>query len=138
MMTMTPALLLQNEVESAAGAAIGTTMMIVMLAMMAVFIAGFWKVFVKAGQPGWAVLIPIYNAYILMKIAGKPGWWILLFMIPLVNFAILVLVSIEVAKSFGKSAAFGVVLLFLLGGIGYLILGFGNCRYLGRAAAATA
>ena len=139
-MTMTPALLLQNEVGDAAGAAvigIGSTMMIMMLVMMAVIIVGFWKVFVKAGQPGWAVLIPIYNAYILLQIAGKPGWWILLFMIPLVNIVIAVLVAIEVAKCFGQSAAFGVVLLFLLGGIGYLILGFGNYRYVGPAAAAT-
>ena len=57
-----------------------------------------WKVFTKAGQPGWAVLIPIYNAYILLKIAGRPGWWILLFMIPFVNIIIAALVAIDVAK----------------------------------------
>lgn len=125
-------LLLQEDLGPAAGAAligIGSTMMLVVLAMMVVAIIGIWKVFVKAGQPGWAVLIPIYNAYILLKIAGKPGWWLLLFLIPMVNMVIGILVAIDVAKAFGQSPVFGVVLLFLLAGIGYLVLGFGNYRY---------
>jgi hypothetical protein len=137
-MTMIPALLLQGDTGGAGAGglfAIGGAMMIVMLAMMVVFIIGVWKVFVKAGQPGWAVLIPFYNAYILLKIAGRPGWWIVLFLIPLVNIAIAVIVAIDLAKAFGQSAVFGVVLLFLLGGIGYLILGFGNYRYVGPATA---
>lgn len=101
-------------------------------------IVGMWKMFVKAGQPGWAVLIPIYNAYVLLKIVGRPGWWLLLFFVPLVNIILALIVSIDVAKSFGQSAIFGVILVFLLGGIGYLILGFGNYRYLGPAGATAA
>jgi hypothetical protein len=132
---MIPGLLLQTEVGTAGGTLVGSTMMIVMLAIVALFIVGLWRVFVKAGQPGWAVLIPIYNAYILLKIAGRPGWWLLLFMIPLVNIVIAALVAIDIAKCFGQSAAFGLILLFLLGGIGYLMLGFGNYRYVGTAAA---
>lgn len=131
-MTMFPALLLQDQTGGAVGGAlIGSTMMLVILAIAVVVIVGMWKVFAKAGQPGWACLIPIYNLYILLKIAGKPGWWILLFCIPLVNLVVSILVAIEVAKAFGQSAAWGVILLFLLGGIGYLILGFGNYRYIG-------
>jgi hypothetical protein len=110
-------------------------MFLVLIAVAVVFIIGYWKVFVKAGQPGWAVLIPFYNAYILLKIAGRPGWWLLLFLIPLVNIVIALLVAIDIAKSFGQSPVFGVVLLFLLSGIGYLVLGFGNYRYIGPAAA---
>jgi hypothetical protein len=135
-MAMVPGLLLQTEGGATAGALVGSTIMIVMLAIMALFIIAMWRVFAKAGQPGWAVLIPIYNLYILLKIAGKPGWWILLCMIPLVNIVIIALVSIAVAKAFGQSAAFGVILLFLLCGIGYLMLGFGSSRYVGTAAAA--
>jgi hypothetical protein len=137
-MTMIPALLLQsdNSTPVAGGLlAMGGAMMIVMLVIVAVFIIGVWKVFVKAGQPAWAVLIPFYNFYILLKVAGRPGWWIVLFLIPLVNIAIGVIVAIDLAKAFGQSAVFGVVLLFLLGGIGYLILGFGNYSYQGPAAA---
>jgi len=131
------ALLLQNDAAGNALAkglfAMGSTMMIVFLVIAVVVIIGFWKVFVKAGQPGWASIIPIYNAYILLKIAGRPGWWLLLFLIPLVNIVIALLVAMDVAKAFGQSAVFGVVLLFLLGGIGYLVLGFGNYRYVGPA-----
>ena len=112
----------------------GGIMTIVILAILVVFIIGCWKVFVKAGQPGWAVLIPFYNLYILLKIVGRPAWWIVLFLIPLVNLVVSILVAIDLAKAFGQSALFGVVLLFLLGGIGYLILGFGNYRYVGPAA----
>ena len=126
-------LLLQQD--SAAGGLMavlfGSTMLMVILAMVAVAIIGMWKVFVKAGQPGWAILIPIYNLYILLQIAGRPGWWLILYFVPLANIIVAVIVAMDVAKAFGQSAAFGIILLFLLSGIGYLILGFGSARYLG-------
>lgn len=143
-MRLIPALLLQDDsgASTLAIAGASTGLMIFFLAVAVVFIVGLWKVFTKAGQPGWAVLVPIYNLYILLKIAGRPAWWILLYMIPFVNFVIAIMVAIDIAKAFGQSAAWGVVLLFLLSGIGYLILGFGNYRYVGgggqAAAAATA
>jgi hypothetical protein len=98
------------------------------LAIIVLVIASFWKVFTKAGQPGWAAIVPIYNAYILLKIAGRPGWWLLLYFIPLVNLVIAILVSIDVAKAFGKGGGFGVGLLFL-SFIFYPILGFGDAAY---------
>lgn len=99
-------------------------------------IAGVWKTFVKAGYPGWAALIPIYNFYILLKIAGKPAWWLLLMFVPLVNLVIAFMVAIAVAKSFGKGTGFGIGLT-LIGFIFYPILGFGDAVYQ-REAAATA
>ena len=133
-MSRIPALLLQND-GAVAGALIGSSlMMIIMLAVIGVAIAGLWKVFVKAGHPGWAVLVPIYNLLILLKIAGKPAWWIVLFVIPLANIIVGALVAIEIAKAFGQSAGWGIVMLFLLGGIGYLMLGFGNYQYQGGRA----
>ncbi|MGA2182456.1 MAG: DUF5684 domain-containing protein [Bryobacteraceae bacterium] len=141
-MTTIPAFLLQEDATTplspaatGALAGLGIGMFLVMMAVAVVFIIGYWKVFVKAGQPGWAILIPIYNIYILLKVAGRPGWWVLLFLIPFVNIVIMLLVAIDVAKSFGQSAVFGVVLLFLLSGIGYLVLGFGKYKYIGPAAA---
>ena len=92
------------------------------LAVGVIVLIGCWKVFAKAGQPGWAVLIPIYNAYIVLKIAGRPGWWLLLFLVPVVNIAIGIIVAVDVAKAFGQSAMFGFFLLFLFGAIGYLIV----------------
>jgi hypothetical protein len=87
-----------------------------------------WKAFAKAGQPGWAVLIPIYNIYVMCKIAGRPGWWVLLFLVPLVNLVILFIVNIDIAKRFNKGAGFGVGLA-LLGSIFWPILGFGSATY---------
>lgn len=100
-------------------------------AILVLLIVGLWKLFVKAGHPGWACLIPIYNIYIMLKIAGRPGWWLLLLFIPLVNVVINVIIAIDIAKAFGESGVFGFFLNFLLGGIGYVILGFGNYQYLG-------
>src|ERR1700734_963890 len=90
-------------------------------------IAGIWKVFTKAGKPGWAAIIPIYNLIVLLQIAGKPWWGIFLFLIPLVNLVMAILVGIAVAKSFGRGEAFGVGLA-LLGFIFYPILGFGDAQ----------
>ena len=127
--------LLQNDNGAGVlGALFGSAMMLVWLAIIVVVIAGGWKVFTKAGQPGWAIIVPIFNIYILLKIVGRPAWWLVLYLIPIVNFVVALIVAIDLAKSFGQSAAFGVVLLFLLAAIGFLILGFGSAKYLGPSA----
>ena len=99
-------------------------------AIIVAIIAGFWKVFTKAGKPGWAAIIPIYNIIVLLEIAGKPLWWILLFLIPIVNLIMAILVGIAVARNFGKSDGFGIGLA-LLSFIFYPILGFGSAQYQG-------
>lgn len=109
-------------------ALIGLFVFAVEIAILVAIIAGFWKVFVKAGKPGWAAIVPIYNVIVLLEIAGKPLWWIILFLIPIVNIVMVVLVGIAVAKKFGKSDAFGIGL-GLLGFIFYPILGFGDAQY---------
>ena len=101
---------------------------IVGLLIVIVVLAGMWKAFAKAGQPGWACIIPFYNAYVLCKIAGRPGWWFLLMFIPMVNLVIIIIVSIDVAKRFGQGAGFGIGLA-LLGFIFWPILGFGSAQY---------
>ncbi|MGA1840987.1 MAG: DUF5684 domain-containing protein [bacterium] len=83
------------------------------LSIIVISIVGLWITFIKAGEPGWACIIPIYNIYILVKIAGRPGWWILLFFIPFVNIVIDIIVNIDIAYNFGKSAGFGIGLFFL-------------------------
>ena len=98
------------------------------LAIIVLVIVAMWKVFVKAGEPGWAAIIPIYNIIVLLRVAGKPWWWVFLFIIPLVNIIIGILVSIDVAKNFGQTALFGIGLMFL-GFIFYPILAFGDARY---------
>ena len=127
--------LLQNNANGVLGSLFGGVMLLVWLAIFVVVVAAGWKVFEKAGQPGWAIIIPIFNIYIMLKIVGRPAWWLVLYFIPVVNIVIAVIIAMDMAKSFGQSAAFGIVLLFLLCGIGYLILAFGSARYIGPAAA---
>lgn len=106
------------------------TLMIFWLAIVVVMIAAMWKVFEKAGQPGWAAIIPIYNLYIMTKIAGKPGWWVLMFLIPFVNLIFAIWLYNMISKSFGKDEGFTAGLV-LLGIIFWPILGFGAAKYLG-------
>lgn len=104
--------------------------MIYLVFIVLVLVAG-WKMFVKAKQPGWAIIIPIYNIYIILKIVGRPGWWVILYFIPLVNIIIHLIVSLDLAKSFNRSSAFGIFFLWLFSVIGYLVLGFGKSAYQG-------
>lgn len=93
-----------------------------------------WKIYTKAGKPGWAVLIPFYNLYVLLKIIKRPSWWIILFLIPYVNIAMSLVVSIDLALSFGRTSVFGIFGLFFFSFIGYPILGFGGDKYTGPTA----
>jgi hypothetical protein len=111
--------------------------LIVGLLIGLLMIVAMWKVFTKAGQPGWACIIPIYNLYIWCKIVGRPWWWIILMLIPFVNIIVGIILCIDMAKSFGKGAGFGIGLA-LLGVIFLPILGFGSAQYQGAPAAKTA
>ena len=101
---------------------------LIQLIIIVLMIASLWKVFDKAGQPGWAAIIPIYNCYILLKVASKPGWWLILIFIPLVNIVISFIVCLAVAEKFGKGAGFAIGL-FFLAFIFYPILAFGDAQY---------
>jgi hypothetical protein len=103
---------------------------VIYLVVVAVGIAGMWKTFTKAGQPGWACIVPIYNLFVLVEISGRPILWFFLMLIPCVNVVIAIIVLIDVAARFGKSAGFGVGL-FFLGFIFFPILGFGDAQYQG-------
>ncbi|MFD7659347.1 DUF5684 domain-containing protein [Actinosynnema sp. NPDC059797] len=109
--------------------------LIIALVIGVFMIAVLWKVFTKAGQPGWAAIIPFYNIYVQLKIVGRPGWWLVLLLVPVVNIVVSVIIAIDLAKSFGKSAGFGVVGLWLFGIVGYPILAFGSATYRGPSAA---
>lgn len=97
-------------------------------------IIGMWKIFEKAGKPGWASIIPIYNIIVLLEIVGKPVWWIILFLIPCVNIIFGIWTINLLSKSFGQGEGFTVGLI-LLGFIFYPLLGFGNYQYIGPAGA---
>lgn len=117
-----------DAMGGAAAGGIGGVFMLVWLAIFVLMLVSVWKVFTKAGQPGWASLIPIYNAYIFLKIAGKPGWWLILLLIPVVNLVIMILALAALSSAFGKGGGFTVGLLFLPI-VFYPILAFGNAQY---------
>jgi len=100
------------------------------LAIMILMIASLWTIFSKAGKPGWACIVPIYNLIVLLQIVGKPWWWLLLMLIPIVNIVILILVYHKLSLSFGKGAGFTVGLI-LLSVIFLPMLAFGGAKYVG-------
>lgn len=102
------------------------------LILVVVMIAAQWKIYEKAGFPGWSAIVPIYNIYILTKIIGKPAWWIALLLIPGVNIVFLIWMVNLLSKSFGKTEGFTVGLIFL-GIVFYPILAFGDSKYQGPA-----
>ena len=112
-------------------AILGGSLGLVGLVLALVVIAGLWKVFVKAGKPGWASLVPIYNLIVLLEIVGRPLWWIALFLCtgPIGW----ILVSLDLAKVFGKEIGFAIGLI-LLPVIFVPMLGFSDARYVGPVA----
>ena len=105
---------------------------LIWLLVVVLVIVSMWKVFVKAGQPGWAAIVPIYNAYVFLKIAGKPGWWLIMLFIPVLNLVFGIMALAAFAKKFGKGGGFVVGLIFLPV-VFYPILAFGDAQYSAEA-----
>lgn len=116
---------------SDAGSALGV-LINVLLAI--VLIAAGWVIFAKAGRPGWAAIIPIYNTLVMLSIVGRPWWWLLLMLVPLLNIIIGIIVLNDLSSSFGHGMGFTLGLIFLAP-IFFLILAFGSSEYRGAAAA---
>jgi hypothetical protein len=124
--------LLQQDDSSAIGfAACGCIVYLILILVLVIPpIIGMWKTFVKANQPGWAAIVPIYNIYVICELVGRPWWWLLLCFIPCVGWVVGIMLCIDLAKSFGKGTGFGVGLA-LLPQVFMCILGFGSAKYLG-------
>jgi hypothetical protein len=119
------------DAAAAAGALAGSCVFgLIFLAIAVLFIASFWKIFDKAGEPGWAAIVPIYNIIVLCRVAGKPEWWVLLFFIPVVNIVISIMVWAALCERFGKDGGF-VIGIILLPYIFLPILAFGDAQYQG-------
>lgn len=101
---------------------------IIYLAIIVLLIVANWKIYEKAGKPGWASIIPIYNIIVLLEIVKKPLWWIVLLLIPVVNIVIAIILINALAKSFGKSTGFAVGMI-LLSFVFYPMLAFSDATY---------
>jgi Family of unknown function (DUF5684) len=137
-----PLLLAQSDVPTdysggsgggAVAAVMGGVGGLIGLLVALIIVAGLWKIFTKAGQPGWAAIVPIYNMIVLTKIVGKPMWLAVLLILPCTFFIGWILVSLALAKSFGKEIGFAIGLMFA-SLIFVPILGFGSAEYKGPAA----
>ena len=109
---------------------IGLLMLVVQLIVAVMTIMVMWSLYERAGQPGWASLVPIYNLIILLKIAGRPVWWMLLMFIPIINLGVYFMICMDLAAAFNKSIGFAAGL-FFLGFIFFPILAFGEADYVG-------
>lgn len=129
---------LSPEEAGAVGLMFGLIFLVIILPLVVLMIVSMWKVFEKAGKPGWAAIVPFYNGYVLAEVGGKPGWWGLVSIggiipfigipIAIVAFVLNILISIGITKNFGKDDAFA-LLLILVPFVGYPILGFGKAHY---------
>ena len=119
---------LANSAVAGAAAGMALGMMVFLLAIGVFLIICHWKIYEKAGEPGWACLVPIYNFIILLKIVNKPWWWFLLMIIPFVNLILIIIILNRLSKSFGKGAGFTVGLIFV-SIVFYPILAFDKSTY---------
>ncbi|MCM1498529.1 MAG: DUF5684 domain-containing protein [Clostridium sp.] len=104
--------------------------LIVALVICVLLIVACWRIYAKAGEPGWASLVPFYSNYVLFKIAFGNGWLFLLMFVPIVNIVVSIMLIFKLAKAFGQGVGFGFGLLFL-SPIFLLILAFGSSEYEG-------
>ncbi len=108
------------------------SLIILLFAATILIIIAKWRVFEKAGQPGWASIIPYFNFFIMLKIVNKPLWWIFWLFVPGANVVVGIWVTNLLAKSFGKNEGFTLGLI-ILPFIFYPVLGFGNASFQGKA-----
>lgn len=114
---------------SAASAAASLPITLLSVVLGVLTIIALWKIFTKAGEHGWAAIVPLYNAYVEFRVAGFNPWLFLLLLIPIVNVVMVILVAVRIGTAFGKSLVWSIFLLILLPVIGLLILGFGSATY---------
>ncbi len=119
---------MDDSVFSLAGLLLGLVLSLAGLAIGVLLVAGTWKMFAKAGQPGWGIFVPIYNCLLMVRIVGMPDWTLLLFLIPGISLVFHIIVSLELAKRFRQTTAFAVGLI-LLPAIFWAVLGFGGASY---------
>ncbi len=106
----------------------GTGFFVLYLVLFILYCVAAWRIFERAGKPGWGIFIPIFNLYLLCKISGRPGWMVIFFFIPLVNVVMGLIIALDIARAFSKGPGFGLGL-FFLSFIFVPILGFGSAKY---------
>ena len=134
---LTPVLAQASDNTAALGAlaAFGFAFILFLVAVAVVTIVGMWKAFEKAGQPGWATIVPFYNLVVLFRLGGQSGWFALAILLNLIPFigglawlGIIIWNHVNISKRFGHGVGFALGLAFLAP-IFWIILGFGSSKY---------
>lgn len=123
---------MSDSAANAAAAGVAIVYSLVVIAIAVVIVVAMWKLFVKAGKPGWGAIVPFYNTYCLFDMSFGNGWLFLLLLVPCVNVVMQIIMYVKLAKAFGMGGGFAVGLIFLP----YIflpILGFGDAEYIGPA-----
>jgi hypothetical protein len=132
LLTLLAATTITTTTTTTSSASSGTMMVVwgIYFLVIIIALASLWKLFVKAGKPGWASIVPIYNIVVELEIVGRPAWWVALMFVPFVNLIIAIIVLFDLAKAFGKGSGYAVFMLFLPF-IAYPMLAFGDAKYVG-------
>lgn len=116
------------QTTTSEGGSFPAGLILVYLVLAILMLVSMWKVFQKAGKPGWAAIVPFYNTWVLLQIVGKPTWWFFLYFVPFVNVVVAILVYVELAKCFGRGVGFAILAIFLPF-IAFPMLAFGKDQY---------
>ncbi|MGC3994908.1 MAG: DUF5684 domain-containing protein [Propionicimonas sp.] len=120
---------MRPDSDSAAQALLSLPVILVSIVIGLITLIALWKLFTKAGEHGWAAIIPFYDVYVQFRVAGFNPWLFLLLLVPLVNVILLIVVQYRIGIAFGKSPLWSIFLMVILPTIGLLILGFGSATY---------
>jgi len=117
-----------NAADAQLSAGSVASLSLIYLVLIILIATGIWRMFEKAGKPGWAALVPLYREWNMVQMTGKSLWWFFLLFVPLVNFVIIVRLYIEVARAFGKRGSYALMMVFFPF-VAFPTLGFGAARY---------
>lgn len=117
------------QASSSSSSGLNIFFILACLVLVVVMLGGMWKMFTKAGHKGWKCIIPVYNYVIMWRMVGKSGWNTLWFLVPFAGAIFEIILFYKLAKAFGHGV--GMTILCFVGGIGFLIMGFGKSKYLG-------
>ena len=94
--------------------------------LQGVHFLGTWKLYKAAGFQAWLAAVPVYNAFILMKIIKRPTWWVILLFIPTINLILFGVIWVETLRSFGKNSMKDTALVLLTFGLYIYTINYSN------------
>ena len=99
------------------------------LAYIVLLIVSWWRIYTKAGRPGWANLIPVYGAIEFFNVAWGNGAYFLFMLLPVINVLVFIITIQKLSESFGRGIGYTLGM-FLLPGIFIPILGLGKDKHI--------